>query len=172
MRDIKAILNKVFDLFEVHLAAIIFLILFLSIVVQVFSRYVLSRPLPALFELSIYSYIWVIYLGASLAKRYRKHIRFNILYRKFPRRLQLISEIAFDILTNVVLIIISVPVIKYTFCLYNIKASITRIPWTYLLMCFPIFIVLLLIHNSVWIYYHIRELLGKGVAPSEVPPWQ
>lgn len=172
MKDIKGISKKVFDLFEVHLAAIIFLILFLCIVIQVFSRYVLNRPLPPLFELSIYSFVWVIYLGAPLAKRYRKHIRFNILYRKFPRRLQLISEIAFDILTNVVLIIISVPVIKYTFCMYNIKASITRIPWTYLLICFPIFIMLLFIHNSVWIYYHIRELLGKGVPPSEVPPWQ
>lgn len=170
MKNIKNISKKIFDLFEVHLGAIIFLTLFLCIVIQVFSRYVLNRPLPSLFELSIYSFVWAIYLGAPLAKRYRKHIRFDILYRKFPRKIQLITEITFDIFTNVVLLMILVPIIKYTAWNYNIKSSVLRIPWTYLLICFPIFIVLLFIHNSVWIYHSIREFLDKGAPPSEVPP--
>lgn len=172
MRNIKDISKKIFNLFEIHLAVIIFLILFFCIVVQVFSRYVLNHPLPPLFELSIYSFVWVIYLGAPLAKRYKKHIRFDILYRKFPKKMQLITEVSFDMLTNVVLLIILVPIVKYTAWSYKIKASVLRIPWTYLLLCFPIFIVLLFIHNSVWIYYHIKELSGKEVPPSEVPPWQ
>lgn len=172
MKNIKSISKKIFNLFEVHLAAFIFLILFFCIVIQVFSRYVLDHPLPPLFELSIYSFIWTIYLGAPLAKRYRKHIRFDILYRKFPRRMQLITEIVFDMLTNVVLLIILVPIVKYTAWNYKIKSSVLRIPWTYLLLCFPIFIVLLFIHNSVWIHRYIREILGKEVPPPEVPPWQ
>lgn len=172
MKNIKNISKKIFDLLEIHLAAIIFVTLFFSIVIQVFSRYVLNRPLPPLFELSIYSFVWVIFLGAPLAKRYRKHLRFDILYQKFPKRVQLISEIAFDIFTNVVLLIILVPIVKYTAWSYTIKASVLRIPWTYLLLCFPIFIILLFIHNSVWIYYHVRVLLGKQLPPSEIWPWQ
>ncbi|MEA1964693.1 MAG: TRAP transporter small permease [Candidatus Aerophobetes bacterium] len=172
MKNIKNISKKIFDLLEVHLAAVIFLILFFCIVIQVFSRYVFNSPLPPLFELSIYSFVWVIYLGAPLAKRYRKHIRFDILYRKLPKRVQLITEIAFDLLLNVVLLIISVPIIRYVAWSYKIKTSVLRIPWSYLLLCFPIFTVLLFIHNSVWIYYHIREFLGKRTPPSEVPPWQ
>lgn len=172
MKNIKNISKKIFDLLEIHLAAIIFVTLFFSIVIQVFSRYVLNRPLPPLFELSIYSFVWVIFLGAPLAKRYRKHLRFDILYQKFPKRVQLISEIAFDTLTNVVLLIILVPIVKYTAWSYAIKASVLRIPWTYLLLCFPIFIILLFIHNSVWIYYHVRVLLGKQLPPSEIWPWQ
>jgi len=125
-----------------------------------------------LFELSIYSFVWVIYLGAPLAKRYRKHIRFDILYCKFPKKVQLITDIIFDALTNVVLIIILIPAIEYTIFCYRIKASVLRIPWTYLLLCFPIFIVLLFIHNSAWIYYYTRELLGKGAPLSEDQPWQ
>ena len=172
MKNIKNISKKVFDLLEVHLAAVIFVTLFFCIVIQVFSRYVLNRPLPPLFELSIYSFVWAIFLGAPLAKRYRKHLRFDILYQKFPKRVQSITEIAFDALTNVVLLIILVPVIKYTAWNYIIKASVLRIPWTYLLLCFPIFVVLLFIHNSVWIYYHVRKLLGRKVPPSESWPWQ
>ena len=172
MKTIGNISKKVFDLLEVHLAAVIFVTLFLCIVVQVFSRYVLNRPLPPLFELSIYSFVWAIFLGAPLARRYRKHLRFDILYQKFPKKIQWIIEIVFDTLTNVVLLIILVPIIKYTAWTYMIKASVLRIPWTYLLLCFPIFIILLFIHNSVWIYYHVRKLLGKKPPSLESWPWQ
>jgi len=172
MKSIKGIPKKIFDLIEVHLASIIFMSLFFCIVIQVFSRYVLNRPLPPLFELSIYSFVWAIFLGAPLARRYRKHLRFDILFRKFPKRVQLLSEIVFDSLTNVVLFVIFVPTVKYTAWNYSIKSSVLRIPWTYLLLCFPIFIVLLFIHNSVWIYYHIREFLGRRTPPLEVPPWE
>ncbi|RKX53952.1 MAG: TRAP transporter small permease [Thermotoga sp.] len=171
MKYIKDISKKLFDVLEVHVASVIFLFLFSCIVIQVFSRYVLDHPLPLLFELSIYSFVWVIYLGAPLARRYRQHIRFDILYRKLPRKMQLISEIIFDVLTNTVLILISVPIVKYTIWNYRIKASISKIPWSYVFLCYPIFIVLLFIHNSAWIYRNIRELLGKGKPPSEVPPW-
>lgn len=167
------IAKKIFDFIEIHLASFIFLVLIFSVVIQVFSRYVLDRPLPRLFELSIYSFVWVIYLGASFAKRYRKHIRFDILYRKFPRKIQLIIDMFFDILTNVVFILILIPSVEYTIWNYRIKSSALRIPWTYLLMCFPIFLVLIIIHNSALIYDYIRELLGKKVPEKEeVLPWQ
>lgn len=168
----RGVVKRLFDFLEIHLAVLIFLVLIFSVVIQVFSRYLLDRPLPRLFELSIYSFVWAIYLGAPLAKRYRKHIRFDILYRKFPRKVQLIIEIVFDIFTNVVFLLILIPSIQYTAWNYKIKSSTLRIPWTYLLMCFPIFIGLILIHNSVWIYTHIRELLGKKIPAEEVPPWQ
>lgn len=172
MKNINNISKRIFDLLEVHLAAVIFITLFFCIVVQVFSRYVLNHPLPRLFELSIYSFVWAIFLGAPLAKRYRKHMRFDILYNKFPERVQSIIEIGFDTLTNIVLLVVLVPIIKYTAWSYSIKASVLRIPWTYLLLCYPIFVALLLIHNSVWIYYHIRKLLRKHPPPWESWPWQ
>lgn len=168
----RRIAKIIFDFFEVHLASFIFLILIFSIVVQVFSRYVFDHPIPPLFELSIYSFVWVIYLGAPLAKRYRKHIRFDILYRKLPRKAQLFIEIFFDILTNIILLIILIPTIKYASWSYKIKASVLKVSYTYLILCFPIFIVLLFIHNSVWIYYYILEILGKKVPSMENPPWQ
>ncbi|HHF98714.1 MAG TPA: TRAP transporter small permease subunit, partial [Candidatus Aerophobetes bacterium] len=100
-------------------------------------------------------------------------IRFDIVYRKFPRKFQLIIDMFFDILTNVVFILILIHSVEYTIWNYRIKSSALRIPWTYLLMCFPIFLVLIIIHNSALIYDYIRELLGKKVPEKEeVLPWQ
>jgi TRAP-type C4-dicarboxylate transport system permease small subunit len=164
--------KKIFDLFEIHLATLVFFLLLMSVAIEVFARYVLNTPLPKLFELSIYSFVWIIYLGAALAKRYNQHIRFDIFYRRFSRRKRLVIDSVFDTLTNIAFLFLLIPSIDYTIWSYRIKASALRIPWTYLLLCFPIFVCLILIHNSMAIYFNIRELLGRGAAPEEELPWQ
>ena len=167
----KKVIRLIFDFFEVHLPAFIFILLLVTVTMAVFSRYVLNEPTPKLFELSIYCFVWLIYLGAALAKRYDKHIRFDILYRHLPRRVQLGLDIVFDTLTNAALIYLVVPSFKYTIWSYNIKASSLRVPWSFLLVCFPLFLVLLLIHNTVDIFYNIREVIGGKKRVREVPPW-
>ncbi len=164
--------KKILDLVEVHLTTLIFCLLIISVSIEVFSRYVLNMPTPKFFELSIYTFVWVIYLGAALAKRYNQHIRFDIFYRKFPKRGRLFVDTFFDILTNIAILFILIPSIRYTIWNYRIKASALRIPWTYLLLCYPLFICLILIHNSRDIVSNIRELLGKGVSREEALPWQ
>ena len=61
------VLRRIFDIFEVYLPVAVFSVLLLSVFVQVFMRYVLNLPSPKLFEVSIYSFVWVIYLGGALA---------------------------------------------------------------------------------------------------------
>lgn len=167
----RGLSRKIFDLLEVHLATLILFLLIVSVAIEVFSRYVLNEPLPKFFELSIYSFVWIIYLGAALAKRYDQHIRFDIFYRKFSRRTRLFVDTLFDILTNIAIIFLLIPSIKYTIWNYRIKASALRIPWTYLLICFPIFVCLILIHNCRDIVLNIRELFGKEVHREEDLPW-
>ena len=167
----KGISNKLFDVLEVYLPSIIFLLLIITVAVQVFSRYVLNRPLPKFFELSIYSFVWVIYLGAALAKRYNQHIRFDLIYRKLSPRIRAIIDIFFDLLTTGVFLLLVVPSIQYTIWNYKIKASALRIPWTYLLLCFPVFVCLMIIHNCLSIYNNFRQLSGKKVQHQEVLPW-
>jgi TRAP-type C4-dicarboxylate transport system permease small subunit len=162
----------IFDLLEVYLPTFIFLILTLSVFIEVLFRYVFDNPIAELFELSIYSFVWTIYLGAALAKRYNQHIRFDLLYMKFSEKGRALIDIFFDTLTNVVFLILLVPSIQYTLMNYNIKASALRIPWTYLLVCFPLFVLLILIHNTLAIVVNLRGLLGKGVRQEEKLPWQ
>ena len=164
--------NKILDFIEIHLATWVFILLLVSISIEVFSRYVLNMPTPRFFEISIYSFIWTIYLGAALAKRYNQHIRFDIIYSKLPHRGRLIVDIVFDSLVTIVFLIMLVPCIDYTLWNYRIKSSALRVPWTYLLMCFPIFVILILIHNFRDIYTNIRIFMGKATKREEVLPWQ
>lgn len=164
--------RKVFDFFEVYLPAAIFALLIGSIFIQVFMRYVLNMPSPRLFELSIYSFVWVIYLGGALATRYDQHIRFDLIYRSFSPRARLVLEAVFALFTNAVLLVLVGPSFRYTIAVYSIKASALRVPWTFLLIVFPIFLVLVIVHNFMALYYHLRELAGRGARPKEAVPWR
>jgi TRAP-type C4-dicarboxylate transport system permease small subunit len=164
--------KTILDFIEIHLLTAVFFLLLTSVSIEIFSRYVLNEPTPKFFELTIYSFVWTIYLGAAVAKRYNQHIRFDIFHRKFSKKTRLLIDIFFDTVVGIVFLIILVPSIKYTIWNYRIKASALRIPWTYLLVVFPIFVILILIHNSKDIFMNIRELVGKGTYNREELPWQ
>ena len=168
----RRIANFIFDLFEVYLAVVIFSALIVSIFSEVFMRYVLNNPSPELFELSIYCFVWVIYLGGALATRYNQHVRFDLIYRALPEKGRRVLELAFMTLTNGVLLVLFVPSIRYTIQMYPIKASALRVPWTFLLLVFPIFLALVLIHNFTDIVKDILRLAGRQIKEPEVFPWQ
>ncbi len=167
------VLNRILDFFELYLATAVFILLLASVSVEVFMRYVLNEPSPKFFELTIYSYVWTIYLGASLAKRYNQHIRFDIINRKLPPKARLFIEVVFDCLLLVIFGIVLVPCIEYTIWNYRIMASALQIPWTYLLLCYPLFILLVMIHCLRSIYRNARALFGRPLTTEpEVLPWQ
>ena len=73
--------------------------------------------------------------------------------------------------TIIVMLILLIPCADYTLWNYRIKASALRIPWTYLLMCFPLFIGLTVLHCIIDIVTNIRRFIGKTSEREEVLPW-
>ena len=168
----RRVVNFLFDIFEVYLAVVIFACLIVSIASEVFMRYVLNNPSAQLFELSIYCFVWVIYLGGALATRYNQHVRFDLIYSRLPTRVRQALETVFLLLTNGVLLVLFYPACRYTIEMYRIKASALRVPWTFLLIVFPIFLALVLIHNFTDVVKNVLRLAGRPVKDAEVFPWQ
>jgi len=168
----RRVVNFLFDIFEVYLAVVIFACLIVSIASEVFMRYVLNNPSAQLFELSIYCFVWVIYLGGALATRYNQHVRFDLIYRSLPAKARQVLDVVFDLGTNGVLLVLFYPAVRYTIEMYRIKASALRVPWTFLLIVFPIFLALVLIHNFTSIVKNVLRLTGREIKDAEVFPWQ
>src|SRR5512137_1040547 len=122
----RRVVNFLFDIFEVYLAVVVFASLIVSVSAEVFFRYVLNNPSPQLFELSIYCFVWVIYLGGALATRYNQHVRFDLIYSRLTEKARRALEIVFELLTNGVLLILFYPAVRYTIEMYKIKASALR----------------------------------------------
>ena len=158
MELLKRIYNLIIIFFEEILSTAALITCALAIVIQVFYRYFLNISLEWPFELSIYAYIWTLYLGAAWGIREGHHVKFNILYDKLPPKVQKMVNIIFNTITTAVFIIIFKPVWEYNLFNYRIKTVALKIPWTYVFMVFSIFLILTIIHNIEHIICDIKSL--------------
>lgn len=53
---------------------------------QIFYRYVLLRPIPWAEELARFLFVWITFLGASVAVRNKAHVGVEVLISKFPKK--------------------------------------------------------------------------------------
>lgn len=76
------------------IAAIFMAIMTILVILQVFFRYVLSNPLTGSQELAVFSMVWVVMLGATIAFRNRSHIAVSLVVELFPPRVQQMIRLA------------------------------------------------------------------------------
>lgn len=62
--------------------------LFVSFLVQIFARLVMQTPFGWTLELSLILWVWLVFFTAAFVLRDRDQIRFDILTRAGPRRMQ------------------------------------------------------------------------------------
>jgi len=165
------VLKKIKDIFQIHVPAACVLILFLSMFSQVVLRYVFRHPSPEAFEISSYSFVWSVLLGAALANRYKNHIKFDIIYNKFPRKAQIVTDVFFDVFFSSLLIISLKPVVSQALWYKIIRSEVLGIPWTYLALCLPIAMVLMIIDNVRFIFLNLRELFFRKPYKMEERAW-
>jgi C4-dicarboxylate transporter, DctQ subunit len=54
--------------------------LFLSFILQIFSRYVIRQPLGWTLEASLLSWLWLVFWSCAFTLKEQDHVRFSILY--------------------------------------------------------------------------------------------
>ncbi|WP_448517794.1 TRAP transporter small permease [Pseudothermotoga sp.] len=166
------VLKKVKDVVQIHVPAVCVLILFSSMFAQVLLRYVFRHPSPEAFEISSYSFVWSVLLGAALANRYKNHIKFDIIYNKFPRKVQIVTDIVFDTFFTTLLIVSLKPIVSQALWYKIIRSEVLGIPWTYLTLCLPIAMVLMIIDNFRFTFFNLRELFFRKPYKMEERPWR
>lgn len=75
--------------FEEGVAVLLGLLLFATLVWQVFTRYVLGDPNPYTEEAARYLYVGIVFFGMAGAVRDRSHVGIPFLVERLPRRAQL-----------------------------------------------------------------------------------
>lgn len=74
-----------------------FYIMCIFVFLQIFSRYALNNPFVFTEEVSRFSYLWLCFIGNSLAFKNREHIRINYFVDKLPCRAKNIVSICINL---------------------------------------------------------------------------
>lgn len=97
---------KVMDWLVDSLAAVFLVAMSLVLALQVVFRYVLNRPLPWPLEVSLFCFVWLVWLGAIGGMREERQIRIEFAEKYSPRPIQRILVPANTVLSMVFLVLV------------------------------------------------------------------
>jgi len=143
------VLETIFDVIEQGLGVFFVLLMFISVLLQIFYRYVLQSPLTWTEEAARYSFIWIVLLGAAFAVRKKEHVAMEILFDRFPKSVQ---RYVMVIINGIILLsLIYLLPVGWSFFSFmkNISAPTLNISWGFLFFAAPLSIALMTIHTFI-----------------------
>tara|TARA_R110002049_G_scaffold308592_1_gene513049 strand:+ start:7120 stop:7611 length:492 start_codon:yes stop_codon:yes gene_type:complete len=161
MKTADIIFNKVNRFIEIFLV-LIFGLLVLDVLWQVFSRYVLNTSFSWTEELARFSLIWLSILGAAYLNARREHLSMDFLYGKFSdankKKVSILIEVFVFLFALIVMVIGGLNLVYITLHLDQLSGTL-RIPLGYIYAIMP-FSGFLIMCFSV---YHISKISNNQI---------
>ena len=155
MQVFDKIFDKVCRLLEIFLI-VIFAVLVLDVLWQVFSRYALNRSFSWTEELARFSLIWLSILGAAYLNGKREHLSMDFLYQKFSKKTRkkvlVFIELCIFLFALIVMVIGGFNLVYTTLHLGQLSGTL-RIPLGYIYAILPISGLLIMLFS---VYHTIK----------------
>jgi TRAP-type C4-dicarboxylate transport system permease small subunit len=136
-------------------------IFFVAILIQVFSRY-LGISVIWSEEVANYSFIWSVFMGASIMLYKREHFKFTML----SDRLQGKKKIYLDLFNNIILLIFNLLIFYYGIQtvenFWNYTWISLPLKMGYVWLCIPVMGFTMSVYTIAHLLNNIKELRAKG----------
>lgn len=99
-------MKKILKYYEEYLGGILFTIMFITLVIQIFSRQILNRPLIWTEELSRLIFVYIAMIGVTLGIKYDQHVGIEVISEKFSPKVARGADILKTVLIGVVIILL------------------------------------------------------------------
>ena len=155
------IFQKTVKLIELALV-VIFALLVIDVLLQVFSRYILNTSFSFTEEFARFSLIWLSILGAAYLNAKREHLSMDFLYQKFTKETQqkvsIFIEICIFLFALIVMVIGGFNLVYITLYLEQLSGTL-EIPLGYVYAILPCS-GLLIMYFSV---FHISKIYSTKI---------
>jgi len=143
------ILERMFDVIEQGIGVAFLIIMFASVLIQIFFRYVLRTPLTWTEEAARYSFIWTVLLGAAFAVRRKEHVAMDVMVKRFPANAQRYISFLLNAMIFISLIYLLPVSWKFFYFMKNVSAPTLNISWGFLFFSAPLSIALMAVHTFI-----------------------
>ena len=154
----ESVMSGILQKIEKFLGVILLYTIFILIVVQIFFRYIIGKPIFWSDELSSYLFIWMVMIGMSYVQSMNAHVKMDIISSKLGKKYTRIIGVVLNILILLFLVTSFVPSLTLVEMMKKIKTPGLRIPWAFVLASAPVCFALLFLH----IANDTISLLRKG----------
>lgn len=141
-----------------RVALIFFSVIFGVMLIQIFFRYVLNSPLVWTEELCRFLFIWICFLGWTIALRRKSHIRISFFLERLPPLAQKMITIIFQLLILVFLIQLMRYGIAMTARSFSVPTITLLFSWAYVYVAAPLSAAIMILYALL----DIMNLLHDG----------
>ncbi len=134
-------ISKWFNRGTEFIAAAMLAAMFLTFVLQIFSRYVLLEPFGWTLELCLALWVWIVFWGNAFIVRERDHVSFDILYLAVPRKARQILALVSAAAIVVAMAWSFLPTWDYIDFLKIKKSATLKIPMRTIFAIYGIFMI-------------------------------
>gem|GEM_PF-892456 len=139
-------------------AMVFFTIMFASILIGVFWRYVLNDPLIWTVNAAAVAFIWTVLIAAGLPNWADEHIQFDLLYRRMSPRWQRVSRMVGNLLL-VVTFALPIPA-TWDYLAFIAPDTVTGLPltfnWAFAVVLW--FLVATVVHRGRLLVRDVRDI--------------
>jgi TRAP-type C4-dicarboxylate transport system permease small subunit len=139
-----------------NMLVILLTVMFVSFLIQVFSRYVLNDPVGWSEEVIATMWVWIVLWGSALVLSEKEEIRFDIIYSNLPERIRR----AFTVITGIVLIVlyaISLPAVYAYVSFMKVERSpYLHVPINWMYSVYVIFAIASIVRYCWLVYEAVR----------------
>ena len=143
----KAILKRIgliaLNFIEIYVPAVVFIMLFIAFMLQIFFRYFLV-PLTWPLEFTLIAFIWITLLGACFAQRDHSHIKFSMIYDNAKPRTKIWIRIVGNMLLFISFCISFYPTYKYINFMSFKKSNVLKIPMNIAFSPYIVFLIIII----------------------------
>lgn len=139
----------------------ILVVMVVSVSTDVFFRYVLSSPLPWPQELSLFSLVWLTFIGSALATKRRGHIIVDFFAAFVPARARLGMELLLAVVQIAFLLLFATLGEQVMARMWVSRSPALSLPMGYVYLAVPVGCGLMILHLVRQFWAAARELAGQ-----------
>ena len=157
-KRIDSIIEKTLRIFNCILAAGLVIVIFL----ETFSRYFFLKSHGWTNEFLRYSLVWMTFLSMMNIAREDKHLRMEMLFKKFPPKLQIVMNIIGLVLSIAMSVVFFVIGVRYCIQFGASKAPLMGISMGIVYACLPAGFFFLLYQQLIDLIRYIIHIVKGG----------
>ena len=165
-----SLFQKQFNRIAKIIAATLLAALFITFLLQIFSRYVLSSPFGWTLELCRILWVWIVFFCCAFLVREKDHVRFNLLYSGSSKKNKFVMKIISCLAIILIFGYALIPTLDYIDWMKMRKTSTVKFPITgqkiklsYIFSIYGIFMISL-IGYYIW---KLKNIIQKGPEDSD-----
>lgn len=120
--------KRILDFFDVTVTSVSFLVIFVTFMISIISRYFLRVAVAWTYEISILGYMWTMFFGVGRALRNDEHVVFSLVYDKLDNRGKRRCLVLYNALLAVLLLLIFVPGVQAMLG-SNSRTGVLKLPY-------------------------------------------